>query len=79
MMQNLHEVLNVAFRAIITNPPAEAIGGTVFVMDHGRFWSVNHQSNGGDSGWQSERICRRTEADIAAEELASILDAEVVD
>ena len=45
------------------------IFGTVFVINHGCFFSVNHASTNG-TGWQSERKYRREEAELAVEVLA---------
>jgi hypothetical protein len=78
MKPDFYAALNISRRPIITNPPAPAIGGVVFVMAHGNFFSVNHQSASGDTGWQSERIDRRVMADLAAAALADHLQAEVV-
>ena len=77
MTPNLYETLKIRRVPIIANPPAAEIGGAVFVMEHGRFFSVNHISESG-TGWQSERISQREEADVAAEVLADHLRARVI-
>jgi hypothetical protein len=85
MTADLYRALKISPRPIIRNAPAPANGDFVYVMTHFdrlenyRYFSVNHQSTSGDGGWQSERIYRREEADLAAEVLASFLEAEVIE
>ena len=82
MSGNLYQLLNVDRRNAISNPLAPSIGGFVFVLDHFYefegywFFSVNHQSCSG-TGWQSERIYRREDADMIASVLCNFLDAEL--
>ena len=84
MTADLYALLNIDRRRVISNPPAPSIAGFVYVMHHyddlEKYWyySVNHQSLGGDTGWQSERIYNFDDAQLAADVLASFLEAEVV-
>lgn len=84
MNVDLYQALNISSQPIILNAPSPSIGGFVFVMEHDDrlerrpYFSVNHQSANGDAGWQSERIYRREEAELAADVLAAFLEAEVV-
>jgi len=80
---DLYQLLKVHKLSVVTNPPSPSIGGFVFVMDHfdsfEDFWffSVNHQSCS-DTGWQSERIYTREEAEFVASVLAEFLGAELI-
>lgn len=61
----LERVFSVRHLSALQNPPGPAIGGFVFVMSHGdalerhHYFSVNQQSENGDTGWQWSRASIR--------------------
>jgi hypothetical protein len=84
MTANLHLVFPTRHLSARKNPPDREIFGFVFILEHYDsmesywFFSVNYKSPAGDSGWQSNRIYSRYEANAAAEILADWCHAEVV-
>jgi hypothetical protein len=84
MNATLQHLFPIRHVSALKNPPDREIFGFVFILDHfdglESYWyhSVNYQSSGGDSGWQSNRFYSREEANAAAEILADWCAAELV-
>ena len=82
MKTDLRKIFPIDHIKALENPPNCHIGGFVFIMSHCdglesyAYHSVNHQSAGGDTGWQSQRIYTEIEAIMAAMVLAEFLNAE---